>query len=73
MPASREAQARAAVRRNVKRLMGERSWGPSQLAKASGISRRMCYYIIGGERSCTVGTLAQLAHALGVETEELLK
>ena len=73
MPPSKKAIADAAVRRNVKRLMAERGWGPTKLARASGYSVRTIQYILKGETTCTVGTLAELAHGLGVEAEELLK
>jgi len=56
----------------LKQLMGARGISVKTLSKKSGVSARMIYMILKGERKPTIEVIERLANALGLSAWELL-
>lgn len=61
-----------ALARNVRKYRGHRGWTLDDLATRSGISRAMIVQVEGGRTNASIGTICQLAEALGVPVPALL-
>lgn len=65
-------QAVALMAANMRDILELTGVGIADLARRSEVSRETIYNILHHERSCSLATLARLAHALGVTPDRLL-
>jgi transcriptional regulator with XRE-family HTH domain len=62
----------AILARNLRALRKKRGWSQEEMAEECGLHRTYVGAIERGERNVTLDTLTRLAHALGVESAELI-
>ena len=68
-----EGSARRRVAVNIRRLLNERGMSVNKLSDFAAVNRAHLTRVLQCEADATVGWLAQVAKALGVDGSELLK
>ncbi len=59
--------------KNLKRIRAEKGISQVDVARSLGVSRGFVSNIEGGKTNPTLATIARLANAVGVSSDELLK
>ena len=66
-------EVKSALSRNVRRLRTVRGWSLDELATRSGVSRAMIVQVEGAKTNASLGTICQLADALGAPVQSLIE
>jgi transcriptional regulator with XRE-family HTH domain len=66
-------QLQQALASRVRALRLEREWSLAELATRSGVSRAMIVQVEGARTNASLGTMCQLADALGVPVQSLIE
>ena len=66
-------EMRAALSRNVRQSRTARGWSLDELATRSGVSRAMIVQVEAAKTNASLGTMCQLADALGVPVPSLIE
>ena len=66
-------EVKSALSRNVRRLRTLRGWSLDELATRSGVSRAMIVQVEGARTNASLGTICQLADALGAPVQSLIE
>lgn len=66
-------ELKSALSRNLRRLRTSRGWSLDELATRSGISRAMIVQVEGAKTNASLGSMCQLADALGIPVQLLIE
>jgi transcriptional regulator with XRE-family HTH domain len=64
-------ELKGALARNVRHHRTTRGWSLEELATRSGVSRAMIVQVEGSRTNASLGTICELADALGVNPKDL--
>ena len=72
-PMTSHGDLQGALAKNLRQFRAQRGWTLGELAERSHISRAMIVQVEGGRTNPSIGTICQLADALGVPVQSLIE